>query len=348
MRIASMRAGRCLVVAVALASLLALAPLTPAAPPTAQDDLRFLPADSQFVLMLRMDQLLASPGLVELPRQWSRLLPGEQRVAGRALLDRIEAEADDYVRTEIGTPLKNVERLLVGGNVKGEPIEVVRLKDPIKAADILAARKRPRSEKEKPVGYKEVRVGGYTFYEPDRDDVDAFCVIDEKGILLGKAKALCATLEDGEKRRPFSADMEAALKLADFAQTFVGAFDLRGVREKGNLPVSASPVDLNKVLEGGTAAAISIRAGDDFTVRAAVRCKDAAAARAVKERAYAATIEFARATAAPGNSPFDTNKEMRKLAAELVQKVRTTSEDETASISATLSAWSFLHLFPQP
>jgi hypothetical protein len=68
MRIATLRALRHAVAVSALTILLALGSPAGAAPPP-KGDLRYLPADCQFVLMLRVDQALANRDFLEMPRE---------------------------------------------------------------------------------------------------------------------------------------------------------------------------------------------------------------------------------------------------------------------------------------
>jgi hypothetical protein len=206
---------------------------------------------------------------------------------------------------------------------------------------VLAARRRPRSKDDKAAVYKEVRVGAASIYEPDRDDTDAFCIVDGAGVLLGRPKALRAALERG-KRPEFSAEMTAALQLADFTPTFAAAFDLQGLR-KSNPDALASfrpnGFDLDKLFAGATSGTLAIQFGPAFDVRLALRCGDAGAAKAAKERCYAGVVELARSLV--------KEKQTKKLAVELVQKARAAADGQIARVSLTLGAPSFLHLlFP--
>jgi hypothetical protein len=308
----------------AIAVALTASPLAAVAAPA--DDLRFLPADTQFMLFLRVDDLLANRETVELPRELGPLA-------------RLEEEAEKGVRAEVGTSLTNLESLLVGGSVKGEPLEVVRFKEPVKVTDILTARRQPHAKGDKATVYKEHRAGTFTIHEPDRQDVDAFCAVEPKGVLLARPTVLRAALERG-KRPKFGADMEAALELVDLTRTFAGAFDVRACRAGNGGKLNVVPwlkgLDLDSLLKGANSAAFSIQLGKEFDLRLSMRFEDAASARTGRERAYAEVVKSAQALAKERSS--------RRLAADLVRKSNLEAEGPVVRVSLTLTPTSFQRL----
>jgi hypothetical protein len=318
-----MVASRRAALAIAL-TLTVCRPFPAAAAPA--DDLRFLPADTQIVLFLRVDDLLANRENVELPRE---LRP----------LARLEEEAEKAVRAEVGTSLANLESLLVGGSVKGDPLEVVRFREPVKVSDILAARRQPRDKGDKATAYKEDRVGTFTIYAPDRQDVDAFCAFEPKGVLLARPMVLGAVLGRG-KRPQFGADMEAALELVDFKRTFAGAFDVRACRAGNGGKFHVVPwlrsLDLDNLLKGANSAAFSIQLGKEFDLRLSMRFEDAASARTARERTYAEFVKTAQALA--------TERYTRQLAADLIRKINLEVEGPVVRIRLALTPASFKRL----
>jgi hypothetical protein len=138
----------------------------------------------------------------------------------------------------------------------------------------------------------------------------------------------------------FSADLAAALKLTDLSATLALAFDLRGLRSADRLAYRDAVLNLGELLEGGTAAGVSIRIGEECVLRAAVLCDREAEAAALKTRAYAALVGVARA--------FAREREKRLLAGNLLRKVQFAAEGRIATASATLTPWTASHLFPGP
>ena len=72
------------------------------------------------------------------------------------------------------------------------------------------------------------------------------------------------------------------------------------------------------MLEGATAAALSIQFGPEFALHASIHCGNAETAKSVKERVYVGVIEMARSLAGQA--------ETRTLAAELVRKVKASAD----------------------
>src|SRR5262249_9166477 len=114
---------------------------------------------------------------------------------------------------EVGLTPTAIAHVLVGGQGGGkeEPVAVVRTKKDITAADLLAKIKNGK--------YTDVKVNKYTMYQGEQPSYSkippkAFCVVDSKLVVYGRADTLRAVLER-DKKPELSSGLQTALKETD-------------------------------------------------------------------------------------------------------------------------------------
>src|SRR5579862_4224378 len=108
------RALRTAILAAALA--LALPALAPAAPPPLEDDLKYMPPDSDLILVLHMDRVVASPGVKQLRKDETRF-----------------DKTLDQVSRAFGVAAADIERVTAVGRVRDAGVFVVRTGKAVKA-----------------------------------------------------------------------------------------------------------------------------------------------------------------------------------------------------------------------
>src|SRR5579884_12951 len=132
------------VLAAALA--LALPALGPAAPPPLADDLKYIPPDSDLLMVLHLDTIAASPAVKQLRKDQTRF-------------DKVMVQ----VPREFGVAAADIECLTAVGRVMDAGLFIVRTNKAVKAADVEAALKQPRFDGDKAVvTYKPAKIGDYT------------------------------------------------------------------------------------------------------------------------------------------------------------------------------------------
>lgn len=182
--------------------------------PTAQlgSDARYLPSNTRFLAIVRVDQLRGRGAWQELEDE----LPGVKRAL------------DDLGRT--GLSRDDIDQLMIGWTMAGleQPLVIVRAKHDIAVADIRLH--------EEFATFTEKQVGNLTMYEgavlgPQRG-APAFSVPESRVLLLGGGDVLRAVLErDGKPM--FMADMEDRIKETDFSRPVAFAMNLKGLRLRG-------------------------------------------------------------------------------------------------------------------
>jgi hypothetical protein len=236
------------------------------APPAPAEDFKWVPADSNIVVVVQMDKLLTSDSFKKL----------------RKAVPDIDRNMEKGFREEFGFELSTVERMTVGGTFrKDEPMFVIRTRTALKAADIVKARSdATRGNTE----FKEEKVGTRTLHVASKDFEMSFCLLDDMTVVVGPAKTVKPLLADARKAGLGEA-LQAAAKAADMNATVVVLADFKSITAGHN---PGPPFDaIHKAIEGTTGTALTVKVGPDVTVRAAAVCKDAAAAEAVKKAADA-------------------------------------------------------------
>jgi hypothetical protein len=156
--------------------------------------------------------------------------------------------------------------ITAGGGTNDDTIVAVKTKDKITADDIKndASAKGP---------FKESSVGKYTLYE---GATDAFCVIDGKKVIFGKAATLRAVLQR-DKKPDFSDNMKAAMKKADLSKDIAVAVDSSG--SVSNSPFAKDLASLE--LEW---AALQVDLGTDIALTLTVQSRSEKGANEIKKK----------------------------------------------------------------
>jgi len=262
------RAGLAAVAALLLASGAAVQ----AAPPAVGEDFKLLPANTHLLWVIQVDKALASDAAKKLRKE----------------VPDIDKGIGQEARNHLGVDLANVERMTVGGNVKDDrPVMIVRCKNAVKAEDVLKNRSEPRNPGGKGTEFKGEKVGKYTMYAPGEQSREAFCVVDDKTILISSAKVLKPVLEAGQGAG-LGAGLQPALKAAgDMDATVVMLMDLKAISAVEKLD-GPPGVDIKKAVEGTLGAIVVVKVGPEVTVRGLAVCADAQAAEEVKKASDAA------------------------------------------------------------
>jgi hypothetical protein len=241
------------------------------------DDVTYLPSDSQLVGSLRVDQLVNS----EFYKQIKKEIGGDDAESFEKGLEKTS-----------GLAVANIERITYGGLISGstEYVVVVRTKQPVKAADLIANNKH--------TGFKEAKVGRFSLQE---NGADSFCVVEDRRVIYGDAKALRAVLER-DKKPELSDGLRAAMKQTDFGQTLAVAVNFKDLRDK--LPdlgpskeaMEAVGFDIVNSIDG---LAVKANVGADAAVSVTVVCGDAKGAEDVRKVLDGALVLARRSKAVP-------------------------------------------------
>jgi len=259
-----------------LAAVLVLGAMAVGLPSTAAadnpaDDLKFMPADSNLLMVIQMEKLITSDSFKKLRKE----------------IPMMDKEFDESFRKHYVIDVGNVQRMVLGGNVKNEPVGVFQLKTAV-TADVL---KKGGNFK----NFKEEKVGTFTLYVPDQEFRDqehreALCLVNDKTLVHGRVKDLRPVLERNKKPE-FSAGMQAALKEIDPAATVNYAVDLKALLGAEKPPMVPG-VDFNKVADNASGALLAIKIGKDVEFRGVAVCKDEAGAKEAKKQADALLAFF--------------------------------------------------------
>jgi hypothetical protein len=235
------------------------------------DDFKYLPADTNLLFVVNMDQLVASDAFKKLRKE----------------IPMFEKEAGKGFRGEFGFDMSNVDRMTMGGNVKSEgPVAFVRLKKPVTAEAIVKARSEPRFEGDKGTTFKEEKVGSFTVFVPDKEYRDAFCLVTADNLVHGRAKQLKAVLEANPKPALPSAGMQAALKEAETGATVTLVMDGKVLTAEKPPPIPG--VDFTKLADGVSGMSLTVKlGGGNVALRGVGVCKDEKAAEEGKKQTEA-------------------------------------------------------------
>lgn len=212
--------------ALALTASLAAAPV-PARAELA--DLQFLPDGTNAIIVLRLDHLLASDGFKQ--------------------LKGFQPEMEKGFVGQFGVSLSRVERMTIGGNVKGQPVMVLRLTEAATADAIRTELSKPRFDGDKGLAFREEKVGAFTLYTPGQAYRHCFCLMDDRTLLVAREMDLKTVLERGTKKPEFGDGMKTALKEMDAGAAAAFAIDLPSAMaaDKGFVPPANPLFDVTQV-----------------------------------------------------------------------------------------------------
>jgi hypothetical protein len=254
-----------------LAAALLAASAAPARAADAAEAARYWPADANVVVIVQMDQLLASDGFKKLRKE----------------VPMIGEEFEGHFRKEFGFEIGNVERMSMGVQVKdGRPVGIFQLKSAVKAETVVKAASAPRFNGDKETTFKEEKVGTMTMYVPDKDYREAICFVNDKTMVYGRVKELKAVLE-ANKKPVLSDGLQAALKSADPKATVTVAMDVKTVLS-AEKPPTVPGVDFKAITDNVNGGSLTIQeSGTDVLFRGIGVCKDDKGAEVAKNQAEA-------------------------------------------------------------
>jgi hypothetical protein len=234
----------------------------PAAPPPATDP-HFLPDNTAVVVNLNLEALTAS-------KPFERLLEEAQAKKFKP------EEIDKFVIPVLGLQYSSIARIVVGASGKEDAVIVVRPRNPITVDQVLPNKKKGGAD------YKEVKVGRFTMYE---GAMDAFCLAEDKLLLLSPKPALLKAVLERDKPPEFKPDLQAALKLTDPAKAFSVAVDAKSGQKEltsaADVKLEGDLAPLAKI----NAVAVQLDTSAGLELTTALVCADAGTATAIKKLA---------------------------------------------------------------
>ena len=244
---------------------------TPAADPVKNADLQYIPSDSNVLIVLRVDKVLASDSVKKLRKE----------------IPTIDKGLDSSFRKELGFEISNVERVIVGIQAKGGVVVgVLHLKNGIKAETVVKAVSAPRADGGKGTNYKEEKVGSLTMYVPARKFTEAFCLVNDRIMIYGPVEDLRPVLARNQKA-DLSVGLQAALKASDPAALLTIVGDLNAVIA-AERPLMVLGGDFKLITASVSGFSFTINDfGADVVFRGVALCKDAKAAAEMKTQVEA-------------------------------------------------------------
>ncbi len=232
-------------------------------------DLTYLPANSQMVASLKVQELLNSKVYRDIKNEFPQL---GQLTAG---LDQLEKE--------IGLPLGDIDTVLIGSNMnsmggRNEGVFIVRTLKEVKASDLLGRMKES--------GFTESKVGRYTLHEKG---THAFCVLEPKRVLYGEPAPVKSVLQRN-KQPDLPPELAAALKDTDFTQTVALAMSIKALPNQPRPGMGAGgfpglPVNPQAQFKDVEAMSLQASVGADIAWRVSLHFKDAKGASDAKTKA---------------------------------------------------------------
>jgi hypothetical protein len=176
---------------------------------------KYLPDNTDFVISMRVDQILASEGYKSVENQ---------------ARDQITKSHLDF-KNQLGIPLNEVSTVVVGGSIKSKKVvTVIRTKSAYAAADILSARSLSNVGSE--------TVNGLTIYKPFPNE--AFCEVQSSTFVFSDDVETLKTVLSRNDSPQFSQKMQDAIGRMNFSASISGAMlvpsDFPSLRNVGPLP----------------------------------------------------------------------------------------------------------------
>lgn len=253
-------ASRMLVAGIAIAALLVVVAGGAAAfwlfGSSGAESMKFLPNNPNFVVSVKVDDLMASDSWKELEKTMPNFKKGTEDM-----------------EKETGLTPAAIAHVLMGGQGEGkeEPVVVVRTKKQVTASDLLAKIKNGK--------YTEVKVNKYAMQQGEQSSYSkiapkAFCVVDAKLVVYGRADTLRAILER-DKKPELSSGLQTALKETDLTKPIAFAVDFKDIMAKANRRPSKDPLSQGMGMVEALAGQATF---NPDRITATALCKDAEAA----------------------------------------------------------------------
>jgi hypothetical protein len=299
---------RALIPSIALLALALAPPALATDEPDSADDFKYLPADTDLLIMIRMDQLNAGDTFKKLCKEFPTMEQG--------------------IRKEFGLEFANVQRIV--GNDK---VLVIYLKNGITPETIAKAMGEPRFPKDKATTFKKETVNSLTVYVPETGDREAFCLVNDKTLVMSDTKLLKDVLAR-DKAPGLAPGLRAALKESDSTATVTIAMGSTGLRVgcKGPLIrqeiMTRTGVDIYELKTPILGVFLTAKVDRDVSLRGVVVCEKGQSAEEYKK--------FAAAIRAYGS------KRMKELSLpknliEAMDKIQLSAKDNLAVATLTVT-----------
>jgi hypothetical protein len=213
---------------------------------------KYLPDNCQMVAVVNLEEILESDAYKQAKKE----------------VPEMEKSINDD--KQFGISASNIVRIVAGGNFEGKEggdgVVVLRTKSAVKASDI--------ESKKAPTKYKQIKEGDYTIYHADGQfGADAFCVADDKTVLIGKKDTLVKVLRR-DKKPEFSEGLKNAMKQVSFKKSVALAVDVKSLQSKMPKSNPGEPFDFNDFVGKAEGVGVQIEMGSDIDMTVTVLCKD--------------------------------------------------------------------------
>jgi hypothetical protein len=270
---------------------------------------------------------------------------------------------------ELGIPIEGIARLTLTNTfsdkepvykanlqVEGGPeiVEAFTTVKPLNADNILKARSFPGRKQQ------TTKVGNYTIHfssstltttgapgknktqpqETVEIEDEAFCIVDDKTLLVGKRPALTRILERN-KAPALPANIQLALKEAGFTNTLCVIADLEGLPREARKDLLDSLTDapilgLKGAVEKIQAISIVVNENEKVKINATVFCKDRDDVQSVK-KVGDTTLTFLKELCAKESPEFPAEKRTAiKAVGSLTNAIQLSTTEKTIIASATI------------
>jgi hypothetical protein len=255
---------------VLLATVLAPPPLV-AEQPDAADDFKYLPSDTNELVIIRMDQLNTGEALKKLCKEFPML------------------EKD--FRQEYGVELSKVQRIVEGSSslwTNGSVVRVIYLNNSIAPESIAKAKREPRFPGDKATTYKKEKINTLTVYVPETGEGEAFCFVNGKTLVMSETKVLKDVLAR-DKTRGLPRGLRAALKVSDPSATVTIAIGFIGFTGGCKWPLIRHEIltrtgfDIYQIKAKMLSVAVTAKVGREVSLRGIVVCEKGQSADAYRK-----------------------------------------------------------------
>jgi hypothetical protein len=275
----------------------------------AGSDLKYLPDDPDFVMSADVSGMLASGA--------------GQKIKARA--DEMLGALNRGLPKDSKFKPEDVGRIVVGGRAQ-----------PPQGAGVVHMN-RAVTDQDFPDADKAVKktVGGY---QMNVNNKMAYCRIDDRTLVVGEEESVRKILERNGPAR-ISEELTAAMSEVDFSKSLAMAASLKNLANMAG-PGGMSPMPMQgmKDIRGG---ALQADVGNDIRLKAAVVCKDAAAADQMKKMADGMVAMFKTMGASGGQMPAEAVKAMK-----ILDTLEVSNSGATVRASLTIDVDTILSLIP--
>jgi hypothetical protein len=179
-----------------------------------KDEAKYFPTGTEIVASIRVDDLRKA-------RLYEDMKKEVGNIAWEAVMSGIEGQT--------GIPVDDMDRVVfAGGSGAADPVVIVRTNKEVKPDDMIKAIKK----KNPGANYEDTKKGDKKIYSPKDGFGQAFCVVDTKMVVFGKADELKKIIER-DKAPDLSDNMKKMIGKASFRKTVGFAFALKDAKKGG-------------------------------------------------------------------------------------------------------------------